>query len=74
MEAAFISNALDKDTSIKLILISGGFSVVTALIEESHQKVRLQERKTREITMKGTMKMKYQYKELLEIIANITMF
>jgi len=47
--------------------------VVTALIEEAHQKVRLQERKTRERTMKGTMKMKYQYRELLEIVANITM-
>lgn len=47
--------------------------MVTALIEEAHQKVRLQERKTREITMKATMKMKYQYRELLEIIANITM-
>ena len=46
--------------------------MVTALIEEAHQKVRLQERKTREITMKATMKMKYQYTELLEIIANIT--
>ena len=47
--------------------------MVTALIEEAHQKVRLQERKTRERTMKETMKMKYQYRELLEIVANITM-